>query len=64
MTTNAQEAAKWNAAGAYRTEADIEQSRAKAATMLWIGTLPCYESETQAHITAFYQRHPEAVSNV
>ena len=51
------EAAKWNAAGAHRTTEDIEQSRAKAATMLWIGTEPCYCAETNAHITAFFQRN-------
>jgi len=60
-TSDEQEAAKWNAAGAHRTAEDIAQSRAKAAMMLWIGTEPCYQAETNAHITAFYQRHPEAV---
>lgn len=34
MTTDAQEAAKWNAAGANRTAEDIAASRAKAAEML------------------------------
>ena len=36
---------------------DILQSKAKAATMLWIGTEPCYRAETNAHITAFFQRN-------
>ncbi len=34
MTTDAQEAAKWNAAGAQRTAEDIAASRKKAAEML------------------------------
>jgi hypothetical protein len=64
MTTNEQEAKKWNKAGASGVApASVEQSRAKAVTMLWIGTTPCYEAETNALITAFYQRNPLAVSN-
>ena len=57
MTTNEQEAKKWNKAGASGvTPTSVEQSRAKAATMLWIDTEPCYAAETNAHITAFLQR--------
>lgn len=62
MTSNEQEAKRWNDAGANRTPESIEQSRAKAATMLWIGTDPCYCAETNAMITAFYQRNPAAVN--
>jgi hypothetical protein len=55
------ETMRWAAVGAQRTVESILQSRAKAADMLWIGTEPCYRAETNASITAFYQRHPEAV---
>ena len=62
MTTAHEEAKRWNEAGAIGvTPESVEQSRAKAADMLWIGTEPCYRAETNSHITAFYQRHPEAI---
>jgi hypothetical protein len=64
MTTNEQEAARWNAAGAKRTAEDIAQSRAKAAMMLWNDTDPCYRAETNSFITAFYQRNPDAFLGV
>ena len=44
------------------TPESVEQSRAKAATMLWIGTEPCYDAETNAFITAFYQRNSDAAN--
>ena len=60
---NEQEAKKWNKAGASGvTPESVEQSRAKAATMLWIGTEPCYDAETNAFITAFYQRNSDAAN--
>jgi hypothetical protein len=55
------ETMRWAVVGAQRSVESILQSRAKAQDMLWIGTVPCYQAETQAHITAFYQRFPEAV---
>jgi len=51
------ETMRWAAVGAQRTVEDILQSQAKATTMLWIGTEPCYRAETNAHITAFFQRN-------
>lgn len=55
------ETMRWAAVGAQRTVDDILQSRAKAQDMLWIGTVPCYQAETNVKITAFYQLFPEAV---
>jgi hypothetical protein len=63
-TSAAVEAQRWNEAGADGVTADsIEQSRAKAAMMSWNDTEPCYRAETNAHITAFYQRHPIWLNN-